>query len=79
MRVLGLVPEHVWRRRPERIVEFERLLVEEGIAVLKCFLLRRPSPPWYVIRADRNWVRSFAVATVRVGALRRLDPQFAAT
>ena len=36
--VLGLAPEEVWRRRPEQIVEFERLLAEEGTTVLKCFL-----------------------------------------
>ena len=36
--VLGLAPEEVWRRRPQRIVEFERLLVEEGTTVVKCFL-----------------------------------------
>jgi PPK2 family polyphosphate:nucleotide phosphotransferase len=122
--VLGLAPEEVWRRRPQRIVEFERLLVEEGTTVLKCFLhvsaeeqrerfaerLANPakrwkynpsdeetnrrydeftvayeevlsatsteSAPWYVIPADRNWVRNLAVATVLVEALRRLDPQF---
>ena len=34
------------------------------------------SAPWYVIPADRNWVRNQAVATVLVEALRRLDPQF---
>ena len=34
--------------------------------------------PWYVIPADRNWVRNLAVATVLVEALRRLDPQFPA-
>ena len=38
VRVLGLAPEEVWRRRPQRIVEFERLLAEEGTTVLKCFL-----------------------------------------
>jgi PPK2 family polyphosphate:nucleotide phosphotransferase len=32
--------------------------------------------PWYVIPADRNWVRNIAVATVLVEALRRLDPRF---
>src|SRR5512132_2163398 len=36
--VLGLAREDVWRRRPERIIEFEHLLVEEGTTVLKCFL-----------------------------------------
>jgi PPK2 family polyphosphate:nucleotide phosphotransferase len=34
------------------------------------------SAPWYVIPADRNWLRNLAVATVIVDALRRLDPQF---
>lgn len=123
-RVLGLAPEQVWRRRPQRIVEFEQLLAEEGTTVLKCFLhvsadeqrerfaervsdptkrwkhnpkdeqtSRRfgeftaayedaltatstQEAPWYVIPADRNWVRNLAVATVLVHALRRLDPRF---
>ncbi len=122
--VLGLAPEDVWRRRPERIVEFERMLADEGTTILKCFLHvsaeeqrerfaeRMSDPtkrwkynpkdeqtnkryteytgayeealtatsteqaPWYVIPADRNWVRNLAVATVLVEALRRLDPQF---
>ena len=125
--VLGLAPEEVWRRRPQQIVEFERLLVEEGTTVIKCFLhvsaeeqLERFAErlsdstkrwkynpgdeetnrrygeftaayeealtatstewaPWHVIPADRNWVRNFAVATVLVEALRRLDPQFPET
>jgi PPK2 family polyphosphate:nucleotide phosphotransferase len=124
VRVLRLAPEEVWRRRPQRIVEFERLLTDEGTTVLKCFLhvsaeeqlerfaervedptkrwkhnpndeetARRHAEyiaayeealtetstehaPWYVIPADRNWVRNYAVATVLVEALRRLDPQY---
>ena len=36
--VLGLAPEVVWRQRRQRIVEFERMLAEEGTTVLKCFL-----------------------------------------
>ena len=126
VRVLELAPEEVWRRRPDRIVEFERLLTEEGTTVLKCFLhvsaeeqrerfaerisdstkqwkhnpkdeetsrrfaeytaayedaLTETSTewaPWYVIPADRNWVRNHAVATVLAEALRRLDPQYPA-
>ena len=122
--VLALAPEGVWRPRPQRIVEFERLLDEEGTTVLKCFLHISPEEqrerfaarlsdptkrwkhdpkdeetnrrfgeftaaydealtatstdwaPWYVIPADRKWVRNVAVATVLVEALRRLDPQF---
>jgi PPK2 family polyphosphate:nucleotide phosphotransferase len=32
--------------------------------------------PWYVVPADRNWVRNLAVATILVEALRRLGPEF---
>ena len=124
VRVLELAPEEVWSRRPQRIVEFERLLTDEGTTVLKCFLHvsageqqerfaeRESDPtkrwkfnskdeetarrfddytsayeqaltetstehaPWYVIPADRNWVRNHAVAKVLVEALRRLDPKY---
>jgi PPK2 family polyphosphate:nucleotide phosphotransferase len=32
--------------------------------------------PWFVIPADRKWVRNVAIAYVLVETLRRLDPQF---
>jgi PPK2 family polyphosphate:nucleotide phosphotransferase len=32
--------------------------------------------PWYVVPADRKWVRDLAVATLLVATLRRLDPRF---
>jgi PPK2 family polyphosphate:nucleotide phosphotransferase len=124
VRVLELAPPEVWKPRPQRVVEFEKLLAGDGTTVLKCFLhvsqeaqaerlaerLSDPtkewkhnpkdletnrrfddftaayddaltatstkSAPWYVIPADRNWVRNFAVMTVLVHALRKLDPQF---
>jgi PPK2 family polyphosphate:nucleotide phosphotransferase len=31
--------------------------------------------PWYVVPADRNWVKALAVAELLAGALERLDPQ----
>jgi PPK2 family polyphosphate:nucleotide phosphotransferase len=37
-RVRGVVPEEAWRRRYRHISEFERMLVDEGTAVVKCFL-----------------------------------------
>jgi PPK2 family polyphosphate:nucleotide phosphotransferase len=37
-RVRELVPAHVWKRRPQHIREFERLLTEEGTTVVKVFL-----------------------------------------
>ncbi len=38
VRVLGLVPDEVWKRRYEHINAFERMLHDEGTAVLKFFL-----------------------------------------
>lgn len=32
--------------------------------------------PWYVIPADRKWYRNWAVSTILVEALERLDPQY---
>ena len=34
--------------------------------------------PWYVVPADRNWVRNLAVAELLLGALERMDPQLPA-
>ena len=31
--------------------------------------------PWYVVPADRNWVKALAVAQLLVAALERMDPQ----
>jgi polyphosphate kinase 2 (PPK2 family) len=32
--------------------------------------------PWYVVPADRNWVKAVAVAEILTQALERLDPRF---
>ena len=32
--------------------------------------------PWYVVPADRNWVKSLAVAHLLMSALERIDPKF---
>ncbi len=37
-RVLGLVPKSVWKPRYRQIVEFERMLVENGVVVVKFYL-----------------------------------------
>jgi PPK2 family polyphosphate:nucleotide phosphotransferase len=123
VRMLGLRPEKVWKRRPAHIVEWERMLVDEGTTLVKVFLnvsrdeqrdrlqervddpekrwkFRRDDlkvrerfddyvaayedvieqtsskhAPWYVVPADRNWVKATAVATLLVDALERIDPQ----
>ena len=38
VRVLGLVPEKVWKKRFEQINAFERMLSEEGTTILKFYL-----------------------------------------
>ena len=123
VRVNGLAPETVWRRRPSHVREWERMLTDEGATVVKVFLnvskeeqrkrlqeriddpekrwkFRREDldfrkrfddylgayedaitetssewAPWYVVPADRNWVKALAVAQLLVAALERMDPQ----
>jgi PPK2 family polyphosphate:nucleotide phosphotransferase len=123
VRMHALAPDDVWRRRPEHIREWERMLVDEGTALVKVFLnvsreeqrkrfqerLDNPEKrwkfreddlevrerfdeylaawddvieetstewaPWHVVPADRNWVKSTAVAMLLVEVLERLDPK----
>ncbi len=123
VRVSGLAPEAVWRRRPSHVREWERTLSDEGTTIVKVFLnvskeeqrqrfqeriddpekrwKLRPEDldvrkrfddyvaaydeaitetstewaPWYVVPANRNWVKSLAVAQLLVAALERIDPQ----
>ena len=123
VRMLELAPEAVWKRRPGHIVDWERMLVDEGTTLVKVFLnvskneqrkrlqeridnpekrwkFRREDlkvrerfdeyvaayeevieqtsskhAPWYVVPADRNWVKATAVATLLVDALERIDPK----
>lgn len=37
-----------------------------------------PSAPWYVVPADRKWVRNLVVARILRDVLERLDPQYPA-
>jgi PPK2 family polyphosphate:nucleotide phosphotransferase len=123
VRLLELAPDHVWRRRPAHICEWERMLADEGTAIVKVFLnvskdeqrqrfqervddpekrwkfrkddlkvrdrfdeyvqawddvisqTATPCAPWYVVPADRNWVKAVAVATLLVDAFERIDPK----
>jgi PPK2 family polyphosphate:nucleotide phosphotransferase len=123
VRMLGLVPDKVWKRRPRDVNAFERTLVDEGTTIVKVFLnvskeeqaqrlqQRLDDPekrwkfrkadletrkefeqyvaaydeaitatskqwaPWHVVPADRNWVKSLAVATLLVDALEHMGPK----
>lgn len=124
VRVKHLVPEPVWRQRYGHIVDFERLLTDEGTSVVKIFLnvsseeqrerlqdrvddpderwkfrvgdladralwdeyraafgdaLRATSTesaPWYVVPADRKWVRNMVVASIMRHHLELIGPEF---
>lgn len=123
-RVRKLVPKEVWSRRYEQINQFESLLKENGVTVVKLFLhiskdqqkkrfeerLKDPTKqwklaasdfesrsywdeymaayedalarcstdaaPWYIIPADRKWVRNLAVSQILVETLESLKMQF---
>ena len=124
VRVHALVPEAVWRARYDQIVQFERLLTENGVTILKFFLhisrkeqLERlrarledpkkywkfaagdlaererwdeyteayrealartstPEAPWYLVPADKEYVRDVLVAQVVAEQLERMDPKY---
>jgi PPK2 family polyphosphate:nucleotide phosphotransferase len=124
VRVKGLVPEQVWRRRFGHIRHFEDLLTDEGTHVVKLFLnvskeeqrerlqdrvddheerwkFRRGDlddralwdeyqtafrdairetttdrAPWYVVPADRKWVRNLVVAKILRHHLEAIDPHY---
>jgi PPK2 family polyphosphate:nucleotide phosphotransferase len=124
VRVHALVPEAVWRARYDQIVQFERMLNENGVVILKFFLhisrkeqrerllarledpkkywkfaagdlaererwdeyteaygeaLARtstPDAPWYLVPADKKYVRGVLVAQVVAERLERMDPKY---
>ena len=126
VRVHGLVPEERWRKRYEHIRNFERMLTDEGVTIVKFFLaidreeqrarfqdrvddptkrwkfnpgdleernrwddygaafsemLRETSTsyaPWYVIPANRNWLRNLAVGEILADTLDALKPTYPA-
>jgi PPK2 family polyphosphate:nucleotide phosphotransferase len=123
VRVLELAPAEVWGRRCGHVRKFERMLVEEGTAIVKVYLHvsreeqgtrlqeRVDDPqkrwkfragdldvnarydeyvaayeeaitetstdwaPWFVVPADRNWVKAYATAALVCETLERLDPR----
>jgi PPK2 family polyphosphate:nucleotide phosphotransferase len=124
VRVHGLVPEARWRARYEQIRNFEQMLTDEGVTIVK-FLLAidrdvqrerfqervddptkrwKFSPadiaerarwddyavafgemlgetstafaPWYLVPANRNWLRNLAVGEILADRLDALDPRY---
>ena len=68
-------PEKAWKFRLEDLESSARY--DDYIAAYDDVLTETSSDwaPWYVVPADRNWVRNLAVAELLVGALRAIDPK----
>ena len=123
-RVEKLVPKSTWSRRYRHINEFERMLVDEGTTIIKCFLHISPEEqmerlesrietprknwkiepadfeararwndyirayedvmekcstdhaPWWIVPADRKWVRNAIVSEIVRHALENMDPKY---
>jgi len=126
VRVHGLVPEERWRKRYEHIRNFEKMLTDEGVTIVKFFLAidreeqrarfqdRVDDPtkrwkfnpgdleernrwddygaafsemlgetstsyaPWYLVPANRNWLRNLAVGDILADTLDALKPAYPA-
>ena len=124
VRVHGLVPEKRWRARYAHIRDFEKMLTDEGVTIVKFFLaidrdeqrarfqdrvddptkrwkfnpgdleerarwddysaafsemLRETSTsyaPWYLVPANRNWLRNLAVGEILADTLDALKPAY---
>ena len=68
VRMLSLAPETVWKRRPEHIREWERMLTDEGATLVKVFLnvSKEEQRNRFLARLDdpeKNW--KFAVGDVK--------------
>jgi PPK2 family polyphosphate:nucleotide phosphotransferase len=68
-------PEKTWKFRRDDLENRTRF--DDYIAVYDDVLTETSTSwaPWYVVPADRNWIRNLAVAELLVGALRELNPQ----
>ena len=124
VRVHALVPEERWRARYEHIRNFEKMLTDEGVTIVKFFLAidsdvqrarfqdRVDDPtkrwkfnpadlverkrwdeysvafgemlgetstdyaPWYLVPANRNWLRNLAVGEILADTLAGLKPTY---
>jgi PPK2 family polyphosphate:nucleotide phosphotransferase len=124
VRVHNLEPEARWRNHYREIRDWERMLTDEGVTILKFFLAidkdtqrqrfqdRIDDPtkswkfklgdieerkfwddyrtafeemltetstdfaPWYLVPANRNWLRNLAISEIVADALDELNPQY---
>jgi len=68
-------PEKRWKFNPRDLEMRKRF--DDYIAAYEKAINQTSTEwaPWYVVPADRNWVKSLAVAELLLDALERIDPQ----
>jgi polyphosphate kinase 2 (PPK2 family) len=68
-------PEKAWKFRREDLENRARF--DDYMAAYDEVLTETSTEwgPWYVVPADRNWIRNLAVAELLVASLRAIDPQ----
>ena len=68
-------PEKRWKFRRDDLKVRERY--DEWVAAWDEAVTETSTPwaPWYVVPADRNWVKALVVAELVAGTLEQLDPQ----
>lgn len=71
-------PDKRWKFNPGDLDD--RALWDDYMAAYETAIARCSTPhaPWYVIPADRNWVRNAAVARIVRETLEKIDPQYPA-
>jgi polyphosphate kinase 2 (PPK2 family) len=68
-------PRKRWKFRRDDLAVHERY--DDWVAAWDDALTETSTDPapWYVVPADRNWLKALAVAELLCAALERLDPQ----
>jgi PPK2 family polyphosphate:nucleotide phosphotransferase len=69
-------PEKHWKFRRADLEEREHWDAYQAAFEDAITKTSTAAAPWYVIPADRKWYRDWAVLTVLVETLRRMDPQY---
>jgi PPK2 family polyphosphate:nucleotide phosphotransferase len=69
-------PRKRWKFQPSDLAERERWDAYQVAYADALSATSTTSAPWYVIPADRKWYRNWAVSTVLVEALERIDPHY---
>jgi polyphosphate kinase 2 (PPK2 family) len=69
-------PTKRWKFQPEDLETRKRWNAVQAAYEGAISETSTEAAPWWVVPADRKWVRDIAVATLLLETFRRLDPRF---